>query len=222
MFEAVEGSVGALLVVRGRSGAVVRKRPTYRRPTSPGQAAQAERMRAAGAVWSSLGAPEAAAWSAYGARQTRRDPVSGKAYSPIGYNAFMELALRALQAAPGTAVPVWPPVGAFLGDSVVVSVSPLPQPPLQDEPLGEGALRFSASGANAAGVVTELLVQRLANVRRKPTAQYKSMAFVRFVAGALVYDLPAAAGVYACAARQVDPATGQARLPTPLGVVVVG
>ena len=209
-FDSVEGTMGGFVVARGKGGPVVRRKPVYRRPTSPGQAAQAARMAAASALWRGLSDAQALAWGAWAGRIVKRGYGAGVAYHPTGYNAFMELTLRALQASPGLTPPSLPPTRRFVGDSAVVTASPV-----------LGAVRFSAGGPNAPGVGVELLVQRLESARRKPGKQYKSMAFVRFVAGGLSADVPVAPGTYACAARTLDPVTGQALGMVPLGLVTV-
>ena len=221
MFEVVEGGVGDLLVVQGRTGMVARRKPTYRRPTSPGQAAQAGRMERAGAFWNAISDDDALEWGRWAGTITKVASVGGRRYSPTGYNAFMELTLRAVQASPSLVPPSRPPVGPFLGDSTIVDLR------LSIDDFGnrvsevEGVLRFTASQPNAEGCAVEILVQRLVSARRKPGRQYKSMAFVRFEAGALSFDLPVASGAYACAARTLDPITGQAMGMELLGVVTV-
>ena len=209
-FDEGSGGFGPYVVARGKSGPVVRRRAVYRRKSTPEQLAQEARLKTVAAAWSVLGAAEARAWAAYAARIEKRDPVSGTAYSPSGYNAFSGLALRLVQMDASAAIPALPPSGRFGGDGVSVGCG-----------AATGAVRFSASGANAPGVVTELLVQRLANVRRTPTGQYKSMSFVGFVAGDLSADVPVEAGTYACACRFVERLTGRATGLTPLGVVTV-
>ena len=134
----------------------------------------------------------------------------------------MELTLRAVQASPGLVPPSRPPVGPFLGDSTIVELRFSIDDFGNRISEGEGVLRFSASEANGAGCAVEILVQRLVSARRKPGRQYKSMAFTRFEAGALSFDLPVASGAYACAARTLDPITGQAMGMELLGVVTVG
>ena len=114
---------------------------------------------------------------------------------------------------------------AFLGDGIgVVVTGPLPQPPLQDEPLGEGAfVTFSATAPNAPGVVTELMLQKMAGAHRKPTLKgYRTREFVAFAAGALSVAVPCEPGAYAGALRFVRWDTGQETGIVPLGRVVVG
>ncbi len=209
-FEEGAGGFGPYVVARGRGGPVVRRRAVYKRKSTPEQLAQEARLRAVAARWATFGAAEARAWAAYAAGVEKRDPVTGAAYSPTGYNAFSGLALRVVQIDPSATIPALPPTKRFVGDGVGVSASAVAL-----------AVRFSATGANAPGVTTELALQKLANVRRTPTAQYKSMAFVKFVVGSLSVDVPVQPGTYACAVRQVDPATGQCLELVPLGVVTV-
>ncbi len=209
-FERIVGRMGDLVVVQLKSGQALRGRPTYRRQTSPAQRDVIDRLRQAREVWNALSAAQAQAWDRYAQTVERHSAVSGQAYSPAAYNAFIGLATKVLQANPEATIPVDPPTSAFEGDSVLVAVE-----------AAEGAVRFTASGANAAGVVTELMLQKLANVRRKPTTRYGSAAFVAYAQGALAHDVPVDPGVYACAYRFVRAATGQATLPQPVGVAVV-
>ncbi len=80
-----------------------------------------------------------------------------------------------------------------------------------------------ASQPNAARVATEILIQRLPNVRRKPRVRdYRTAAVVAFEAGSLTADIPLPLGPYAVAYRLVRPESGQMTEPTPLGAVMVG
>lgn len=125
-------------------------------------------------------------------------------------NAFVMLAVRVLQIDPLAPIPVDPPTGVFYGDETQISATGVP-----------GAARFTASGPNAPGVVTELLLQRLATPRRNPGPQYRSERFAHFEVGGLTSDVAVAPGRYACAARFAEQATGRVGLMQPLGVVVV-
>ncbi len=209
-FERIVGRMGDLVVVQLKNGQALRGRPTYRRRSSPAQQGASGRLTQATAAWNGLTADQAQAWNRYAATVERHGSLSGEAYTPTGFCTFTGLATKVLQANPEASIPVDPPTSAFEGDSVLVAAE-----------AAEGAVRFAASGANAAGVVTELMLQKLANVRRKPTTRYGSAAFVAYAQGALAHDVPVEPGVYACAYRFVRAATGQATLPQPVGVVVV-
>jgi hypothetical protein len=220
-FEEAAGNLGANVVVRGKSGPVVRRQAVYKRRSTPEQLVQEGRLKAVAAIWSEFGAAEAQAWNAYAATIEKRDSVTGVVYSPSGYNAFSALALRILQMDASAAVPHWPPSGTFAGDEIIVDLR------FSIDDLGtflsvrSGAITFEASGANVPGVVTELMIQKLANVRRTPTTQYKSAAFVAFDTTHLTADVPVEPGIYACAFRFVERATGRATGIQTLGVVTV-
>lgn len=210
-FEAAAGTFGNVIVTQGRSGTVLRARPTYRRQSSPDQRRQAARFGRASRAWAELTMDEADAWNAYADRLTKHDALSGRDYSPTGYNAFVALAIVLLRLDPLAPVPALPPVGGFEGDRTLVFAT------------GEaGAARFTASAPNRAGVVTELMLQPLANVRRKPGKAYKGMAFALFENGALIADVPVEPGVYAAAYRFVERATGRVTNLRTLGKIVVG
>lgn len=135
------------------------------------------------------------------------------------YNAFSGLAAKRLQMFPDEPVPRLPPTSAFLGDGIEVSVAPLPG---RGEGVGGPAVTFSASGPNSEGVVTELILQRLAGKARKPTAKgYRTQGFVAFAAGALTAEVPCEPGAYAGAIRFVRAATGQETALVPIGKVIV-
>ncbi|MBS1715098.1 MAG: hypothetical protein JST30_12260 [Armatimonadetes bacterium] len=197
LLEDASGKLGRDYIARGRSGLVVRKKACYTFPSSPAFAAAGGRLKQANAVWNTLSMEQAAAWADYAATIVRSGRVSGRSYSPTGKNAFVGLAVKVLQVDPMAEVPTSPPVGGYVGDDVVVVTR------------AEGGLVFEASGPNRPGSVTELLVQRLVNERRRPDGDYKSMGFVAFSPGHLAHTLPVEPGVYACGYRFVEAATGR-------------
>lgn len=169
-------------------------------------------MQSASVIYSTFSASEAAAWRRYATTLARMDPVTGKQYTPAGRNAFMGLAIKFQQVNPGAEVPRTPPVGDFLGDTVSVSAS-----------VEGGMIRFTASHANAPGVTTELMLQKLKNIRCMPGKVYKAAAFVSFAPGSLSADVDVEPGVYAAAIRFVETATGRQTFVMPLpGVLEVG
>lgn len=211
-FQDVRGTMGNQVLVLTRSGLVVRGKPQYKFPISPATRAQTDRLKAAAEVWNSLTLEQVEAWRRYGETQRRMDPVTMKAYTQTANAAFVGLSTKFLQANPGAPIPVWPPDSEFMGDSVVLSVAV----------AAPGVARFRASGPNAPDVVTELLMQKLPNIRRVPKPFYASAAFHVFTPGSLEFDLAVEAGAYAFAYRFVRLSSGQSMEPLLLGVLEFG
>ena len=209
-FETMKGSMGQAVLFHGRSGLVFRRKPRYRRPTSPDQLLVTERLQQASASWRALGADQIDAWQAYARTIELRNATTGQSYSPIAFNAFIGLATKILQIDPLAELPEWPPAGPYLGDTVPIAVSPAP-----------GAIVFTASAANVPGTVTELLVQKLESIGRTPGKRYKSMAFVQFAEGELTFEIQLEPGVYACAYRFTEAATGRTDVLHTMRKVVV-
>lgn len=210
-FEGAVGQFNGYVVGDGRSGLVLRRKPSYRRPSSPAQKEVAERMRLASAVWSAMSPEQAQAWRDYGEAIVRRRSLDGRPYHMTGQTSFIALATKFLQVDPGGDVPLAPPTGEFLGDELLVAAS-VSQP---------SSIGFTATGPNTPGTLTELLVQRLASRLRKPGKRYTTAAFVSYQAGGQTFAVPTEPGPYACAFRFVEKATGRATLATPIGVVEV-
>jgi hypothetical protein len=198
------------VIVRTRAGLAVRRMPRYRFPVSAGLRAASERLAAVTEVWRGLNLAEVEAWRVWAATQPRRDPVTAEFYSPSAKNAFVGLGVKVLQVDPDAPVPKLPPSSEYAGDGVRVTAA-----------ATTGGVLFTADRPNGEGSVTELLVQRLANIRRSPTNRYTSAKFVRFVPEGLSVLLVLDPGTYAVACRSVRAATGQMRDLTPLGVVEV-
>ena len=180
------------------------------------------RMERAGAAWETLSEASVAEWRRYAASRTKVGRVSGTRYHPVAFNVFSGLFCKLQQIDASAPVPLWPPIGSFAGDGITISAEPLPQPPLQDEPLGEGAILYTASGGNAAGTLTELLYQRLPGRHRLPKAKYKSGGFRAFSEGDLQYQLEVEPGWYHCAYAFVEASSGRTTRVMPLGTVAVG
>ena len=204
------GNCGPIIVARGRGGPVVRQRPVYKRHQSDDQLAQEARLKAVAAQWSLLSTAQAQAWDEYARGTRRRNTVSGGTYTSSGYNVYSALSLVLVRLDPGRALPTRPPQAGFAGDRPGFEVSAEP-----------GALVFAATGPNAPGIVTELMVQRLPTPRRRPTRRYKSAAFTRFTPETLVQDLPAEPAAYACATRFIQASTGLTTLTQTYGIVLV-
>lgn len=163
-------------------------------------------MKQASETWNTLSCAQAAAWNQYGESLIRHSAFDGQAYRSTGFNAFVALSVKILQMDPEATLPMSPPQGEFLGDSILLSMG-----------TTSGAIVFTATGANSPGVVTELMLQRMPNIRRKVGKQYKAEAFVAFTAGSLSHILPAEPGAYAGAYQFVEASTGRVTgiLPLP-------
>lgn len=193
-FEELSGRAGTVVMVRDRGRQYLRALPSAKAGLSVGQAAAAERMARASRLWNAMGHDQAEAWNDYAGSR----PGRAGARCTVGYNEFLRLATVALQADPTSVPALWPPDAPFLGERFVVAAT-----------AADGGVRFEAGGANSAGVATELLVQRLANPRRKAGDRYVSRGFVRFAPGGLSALVPLEAGTYVVGYRFVLVATGQ-------------
>ena len=187
LIEQMEGRLGDLRIRKTKHGTVVREKPRYKRFSSDRQQEAQLRFTLVTEAWAALTRSEYSAWVAY---------AEGKPQS--GYNLFLTLGLKIVQISALAPIPTLPPTETFTSDSVQMTLSVSP-----------GELTLHASHANAPGVVTELLLQRLPNPRRAVTGNYVSMAFVAFAPGALAHSLPVEPGWWVVAYRFVDAATGQ-------------
>lgn len=210
MLSDISGRIDDFVVTNSRSGLVLRKRPSYRRPTSPGQAAAAGRMKGAAEAWLELSRAEAMAWNDYGARLRRQNPINGRAYTATGNNAFVKLAVKILQIDPEADLPRLPPASPFIGEDIVFDVTTEP-----------GHLVFHASAPNTPGVVTELFAERLPNERRRPTGKLKSLGFVTFAGGSLSHAVEVEPGWYVPGYGFARAATGQTAGPLTVSVIQV-
>lgn len=211
------------VITRTRQGLVTKHRPKYKYPKVPAIQAVNDRMRQASTVWNDLTYDEVAAWRAYAEKVIRVDSVTLEHYSQRAQTAFLGLAVKVLQLGDSpiygdpaglseglgslASVPRTPPTSDFVGDDLVLSV----------EATATG-VRFTASSSNSAGVLTELMMQKLPNPRRSPTKFYKSTGFAAF--GGPV-ELPLEPGIYFFGYRFVRSATGQMTEMRSLGMVEV-
>ncbi|MBX3112540.1 MAG: hypothetical protein KF857_11065 [Fimbriimonadaceae bacterium] len=196
----LSGSSGPCVFVRRRDGSVVlRERVDPRDPRTAAQLAAREAMRRASAAFAALDPAQMQAWLDYARLQAEADWAQGGRAQPNALNAYRRLALKALQVDPLAALPTLPPSAPFGGDAVTFAVGA----------TGVGVV-FTASGPDAPGVVTELLVQplRLA-VSPVDPAKYRSRGFVAFASAGEEALAPVRAGWVAPAVRFVRAATGQ-------------
>ena len=210
------GKLGNVVFVRSGDGYVVRERVT---PANPRTAAQTRARRGfaqASQGWARLTDAEFEAWQAYAEPSGR--PAN---------NVYQSLTRKWLAVHGEGTPPTMPPTGPFFGDAVRVrivepggrsgeSASPLDVP-------NSRLLTLLSDRPNSAGVVVEILVQSLANARRKPRERdWRTAAFVAFTAAAPTAAILLPPGAWAVAYRFVESTTGQATGMAPLGSVTLG
>ena len=207
----VRGRMGDAVFVREANGSYgVRSYTTPRNPRTPAQIAVRQRFVQATTAFRNLDAAHLALWEEYAAAHGHTDPDTGQVFTPNPITLFVALSTKYLQVNPTGAIPLAPPTEAFAGDTITVSAT-----------AGAGQITFAASGANASGVETELLLQKLATPNRRPRPkEYRSADFVTFAGGTSgsTATVPTAPGYYAAAYRFVKTATGQDTLPVPIPV----
>lgn len=203
----LRGTTGNAVFVQSRFGTILRSRPfVSNTPPTPAQAANRRRLAKIGAAWRGMSLEQALAWRIYAEAESVAD---GSAMA-LPQLAFTRLAMRYLQVNPDGPIPLAPPTTAFPGDSVRVQLAASP-----------GLLRVTGLSANAPGVVTELLIQKLASVHRR-TYERKFVAadYLHFSAGQSV-NIPALPGIWAVATRFTLAATGQTTPLLEVGRILV-
>lgn len=211
-FEDLRGKDGNVVIRKGRNGLVLTPWVTPSNPRTGAQMSVRDYFTRASKAYEALTISQATAWKNYANTITKTDPISGKQYHPTAANVFVEYAAKFLQLNPNGTIPLAPPSGDFLGDSITLLV----------ESESPGVLKFTASGANASGVTTELLVQQVANANRRPNANnYRHAAWKAFTSGSLIQNVNVPAGYYAAGYRFVKNSTGQATEMIPLPVTTV-
>lgn len=208
LLQDLRGSIGDRVLIRTTAGPAVRGKPRYRYPKNPAVEAGNRRFAQAGTAWNELTLAEVEAWRSYAGSIYRTDEVTGQRYHPTAKNAFVGLAVKFLQITPEGVIPRLPPTTGLMPDALDVLVEPIP-----------GGVSFTATGSNSEGILTELLVQRLKNIRCKPGKVYKSLVFHDFAGEPL--EGPLEPGAYGFAYRFVRPATGQATEYYRIGVLEV-
>lgn len=210
----VRGRVGDAVFVKQRGGAEsggeygVRAYVTPTNPRTPAQEAARERFGSATRAFRDLDAEDLALWDEYAARQARRDPNTGQSTNPTAIGQFVALTTRFLLVNAEGTIPTTPPEAEFSGDTITVTAT-----------AGTGEITFTASGPNAAGVSTEVLLQSLEGPNRKPSADgYRSAGVVVFTAQDPTAIVAVGAGYYAAAFRFIATATGQSVPLVPIAV----
>ena len=218
------GKLGNVVFIQTAQGYVVRERVTPANPRTGPQVRARAGFAEASRAWGALDDAEYAAWQAY-----------GQACGLGGQLAYMSLTRKWLATHPGGTPPTLPPAGPFFGDNVGLRIADLGSGIAEGaDPTDAGSgrseiddprsaiLTLVATQPNAQGVVTEVLVQPLANARRKPRARdWRTAAYVAFASGSLAVPVSVPPGAYAVAYRFVNAATGQATAMAVLGAVTV-
>lgn len=209
----VGGKMGGLVFVRLPSGtSSMRDRTFGANPRTPAQQAWRKAMAQATKLYASLTEAEYGSWQDYVQRVHRTLPGHSLRPAPRVNNVFVALTAKFIAVNPGAEPPRMAPSELFTGDGVSVSVEGL-----------AGAVRFTASGPNSVGVVTELLLQPLASFGRRGDAdKYRGQGFHSFAPGSVSVDVVAPRGPVLAAVRFVSVATGQVSALVPLGRVVSG
>jgi len=202
LLQDLRGKAGNVVFQGSRDGLVVRPRVKGTNPNTPAQQAVRDNFSHAGANWRSFTAQQVQAWSNYAKNITKHNAVTGKAYHPTPFAAYVGLTSKFYQVNDGGTAPSDPPTSAFTGDDIDWTVT-----------ADAGKLTFTPSAANGTNTTTEFLLQPLANANRKPGKKgYKSYGFHRF-ATTTAWDVNVGAGTYAVAIRYVNTATGQETSP---------
>ncbi len=202
----LRGKAGNAVFSKSRDGIVLKPRVKGRNPNTAAQQAVRHALSTATSMFKNFTSAQNAAWSTYAQTITKHNPVTGKSYHPTAINAFTALAAKFLLVNPTGTVPTTPPATSFPGDTITLTTTG-----------ATGKVTFTASGANAANVKTELLLQPLASANRRPQRNgYRSKAYVAFASGSLSFDVLVPAGYYAAAYRFVNALTGQETQLIPL------
>jgi hypothetical protein len=205
-FQSIQGRIGDMIFTDTKVGTVMRADETPANPRTAGQNTYRAYFAKAAKGYPALTPSQADSWRVYAAGLRKVDADTKETYAPTGFNAFTSLAAK-FYAANGNVgtPPTTPPATPFAGDSITLTAV-----------ATSGKVTFTASGANAANVTTELRLQPLKNANRKPSSHgYRIRAYNAFTAGVggNVKDVTVPPGYYAAAYRFVNKLTGES---TPL------
>lgn len=193
------GRLGDRVYLKGKNKVVSRKYVPSPDPRTTSQRLARTRFAQAARAWAVLSDEQRRAWDAYGATRRRTAPTWADTNTQTGYGAFMTLAVKRLHAQPDAGPIVWPPNAPFAGDTLTLTAH-----------AEAGAIAWQASGPNALGIVTELLVQPMRRASSSPSMEkYRTLTFTAFTEQNQKAATPLAPGLWACAVRFTDLATGQ-------------
>ena len=197
--QGIRGKVGTNVYTKSHSGPVLRVKVKGTVTHTPAQTGVRSNFSRASTGFKNLTPAQVTNWRNYALTVTKKNPVNGKAYHPAAINAFNGLTSKYLQINPAGTPPLTPPAASFTGDTITVTAVG-----------GAGVVTFTGSGANAANVKTEFLVQRLLSQNRLPAYKgYRSKGFLAFAAGSLTGTVVVSSGFYAVGYRFVNTQTGQ-------------
>lgn len=195
----VSGRVGNAVFAETPQGTIVRARPLRLAKPSSGQLAVQNRMARAAGVYRTLTPAQAETWRGYALGLNPNQAESGINPGPSGQQVFNAYAVKILQVNPNAEVPVDPPADGFPGDGIWITALR----------TAEG-VRFTADGANRAGVVTELLAQRLPSAQcRTYVERYRTQGFHAFTGDGDAVEFTLRPGSWAFAFRFVEAGTGR-------------
>jgi hypothetical protein len=199
LLNGVSGKLGGLVFEQTAAGTRLRQSVTPRDPQTDAQLASRERLRQAQAAYQTLTDAEVAQWRLYADTLNAQNLRGGRRTLLRANNVYCGLACKVLQMFPDGVIPPVPPALPFLGDGIEVSAAA----------VGD-TVTFTASGANAAEVSTELLLQRLeTRFRAAQPDKYRTQGFAAFTADSRTWAVAPPRGWYAAAYRFVRTTTGQ-------------
>lgn len=206
------GKTGQAVFTKTRSGSIIRLRVKPKNPRTVAQTTVRANLTEASRTYKGLSSSDVLSWQNYAATVTKRNAVTGQHYNPSAITAFNGLATSFLEMTPGGSIPTTPPTTPFVGDSVTITAVG-----------GSGDITYTASAANATGVNTYLLLQKLVSANREPNPKgYRIGVIHHFVSGTLTNVISGLApGTYAVAYKFGQVADGQTSLPVVIGKVTV-
>ncbi|MBN8691207.1 MAG: hypothetical protein J0L72_10530 [Armatimonadetes bacterium] len=204
---ALSGKLGNLTFSNTKEGTIMRERISPKNPRTPAQQAVRAAFTKATKQWANLTTANVTNWENFAAGYETTEETTEKRYKSSGFNAFVKLAAKFYAVNPSGTAPANPPTSSFAGDTISVAAS-----------ASTGSVKFTATGANASGVTTALLLARTGGKNRKANAeQYREKAYFTFASGSLSTTVSVPAGYYAAGYSFINTATGQESEPVLLG-----
>lgn len=192
--------MGGQVYAGGGADTIIREYTRGVQPGTASQKAQQSRLGRGAQGWGSLTDAQREAWTQAATKVKSRSVRRMKPKAITGPQLYTSLASKFLACSPGGTVPVYPPATAFKGDpSMVLTLT-----------ASTGNLVLSANHGNLAGVKTEIKVQKLAAIYRKPEkGGFRTKSYVAFAGTSLSASIPVAPGAYSVAVQYVNVATGE-------------